>query len=698
MTIQRILIALLLSVSLLPLAAEAETTEHDVVIYGGTSAAVTAAVQVARMDRSVVLVSPMEHLGGLTSSGLGRTDTGDTSTIGGLSREFYRRVKDYYDQKKAWDEGSRSSFQYHDDDAETMWRFEPHVAELIYERMLDEAGVTIVRGQKLNRQDGVQMQDGEIVSFTTLAGDTYEAPMFIDATYEGDLMAAAGVSYTVGREDQDKYGEKWAGVHKAARHHRHYFDEPVSPYKEPGNPDSGLVARVHGNDPGEEGEGDDRVQAYCFRMCMTKVEENKVSWQKPENYDASQYELLFRAIENDAVPTDGEEIQLRHLMKIDMMPNRKTDTNNRGPFSTDNIGMNYKYPEASYSKREAIVQEHLTYQQGLMWTLANHPRIPKRIREQASEWGLAEDEFQDNNHWPYKIYVREARRMVGKYVMTQADCLSKRTTPQPIAMGSYTMDSHNVQRFITEEGHVQNEGDIGVHPSKPYQIAYGSIVPKQQDCENLLVPAAMSASHIAYGSIRMEPVFMMLGHAAGTGAVQAIEQDTAVQTIDYPKLREKLEADDMVLTQQQAIPTLIEASSLDGLVLDTDDAETTGHWKLSQSVEPWVGPGYRHDDNNQKGKRSVRYTFDVPEAGRYQVRVTYSPHDNRASNVPVTIDHAGGVSTVKVDQTEPRTVENPFVTLGTYRFEKGEAVVTVSNEGTDGYVIADAVQLRPVEN
>jgi len=687
-------------------AAEADAAPgktYDVVVYGGTSAAVTAAVQVARMDRSVVMVSPMAHIGGLTASGLGRTDFGEAGTIGGLSYEFYKRGKDHYDDPDAWEEGSQESFSAsgvrgYREDAAVMLSFEPHVAENIFNAMVKEAGVTVVRGQRLDREDGVVTRKGRIESITTLAGDTYKGKVFIDATYEGDLMAAAGVRYTVGRESQSKYDEKWAGVHKDELHHRHYFEpeHPVSPYVEPGNPDSGLLPRVHGNPPGKEGTSDDRVQAYCFRMCMTKVESNKVEWEKPENYDPQQYELLFRAIENDAVAEAGKKPQLDDVLKIDPMPNKKTDTNNRGPFSTDNIGQNYEYPEASYEKREQIVQNHLTYQQGLMWTLANHPRIPEYIREQASEWGLAKDEFADNNHWPYKIYVREARRMVGQYVMTEHDCLGRKSPPRPIALGSYTMDSHNTQRFITEEGYVQNEGDIGVHPNEPYEIAYGSIVPKVKDTANLLVPAAMSASHIAYGSIRMEPVFMMLGQAAGTGAVHAIEQQKAVQNIEYSKLRDQLVEDGMIVSRKQSMPVSIKQNQLAGIVADNADAEQQGAWELSGSVEPYVGRGYLHDGDSDKAG-AVRYPVKVPEAGRYQLRVSYTAHENRASNASVTIHHADGRTKLLVNQQREPDGDGPFYPLGMYQFDKGWTRIVISNENADGYVIADAVQLLPVE-
>ncbi len=351
-------------------------------------------------------------------------------------------------------------------------------------------------------------------------------------------MAAAGVSYHVGREANSVYGETFNGVQKDVRHHRHFFFMPVSPYVVPGDPSSGLVPRVHGDDPGENGQGDRRIQAYCFRMCLTKVPENRVPFERPEGYDPNQYELLARALE-----AGWDEV----FHKFDPIPNKKTDTNNHGPFSTDNIGMNYEYPEASYERRREIIKEHERYQKGLMYFLATNPRVPEKIRTEMSQWGLAKDEFTDNGNWPHQIYVREARRMIGEYVMTEQDCLSSRETPRSVGMGSYTMDSHNVQRYVTAEGYVQNEGDVGVRVPKPYKISYGSLAPRRGECGNLLVPVCVSASHIAYGSVRMEPVFLILGQSAATAAALAIDAGVSVQDVDYERLRARLLADGQVL-------------------------------------------------------------------------------------------------------------------------------------------------------
>jgi len=517
----------------------------DIVIYGGTCAAVTAAVQAERMSRSAVIVCPDKHLGGMSSGGLGFTDTGDKSVIGGLSREFYHRLWQHYQNPDAWRWQKREEFGNRgqgtpaiDQEKRTMWIFEPHVAERVFEDFVAEHKIRVYRDEWLDRESGVRQEAGRILSITTLSGKTFVGRMFIDATYEGDLLAAAGVSYHVGRESNDLYGEQFNGVQKDVRHHGHYFKKPISPYLVVGDPSSGLLPRVSASPPGENGQGDHRIQAYCYRMCLTQAPGNRVPFPRPEGYDPGQYELLLRVL-----ATGWREV----FQKFDPIPNAKTDTNNHGPFSTDNIAMNYDYPEASYARRWEILREHEVYQKWLMYFLANDPRVPNDVREPMSRWGLAKDEFVDNGNWPHQIYVREARRMVGRYVMTEHDCLARRQTPEPVGMGSYVMDSHNVQRYVTAEGLVQNEGDVGVAPRRPYQIALGSLTPRLQECTNLVVPVCVSSSHIAYGSIRMEPVFMILGQSAATTAALAIDAHCPVQHVDYDRLRERLLADGQIL-------------------------------------------------------------------------------------------------------------------------------------------------------
>jgi hypothetical protein len=511
----------------------------DVIIYGGTSAAVSAAVQTAKMGKTVIVVSPAKHLGGMSSSGLGFTDIGNKSVIGGLSREFYQRIYQYYHQPVTWkwqkkeEYGNKGQGTPAIDGAnKTMWIFEPSIAEKVFEDFIREYKITVYRDEWLDRQKGVNIKNGKIISIKTLSDSEYKGSVFIDATYEGDLMAAAGISYFVGREANSVYGEQWNGVQIGILHHQHHFgDMKISPYNIPDDPASGILPRISSADPGKYGEGDKKVQAYCFRLCLTKVDENRVSFKKPEGYDSSQYELLLRIFDAGWRET---------FNKFDPIPNLKTDVNNHGPFSFDNIGMNYDYPEATYERRKEIIKEHETYQKGLLYFIANDPRVPPEVQNEMKKWGLAKDEFSDTNNWPHQIYIREARRMIGEFVMTENEILSKKPVEQSIGMGSYFMDSHNTQRYITADGFVQNEGDIGVRPPKPYKIALGAIIPKKEECTNLLVPVAVSSSHIAYGSIRMEPVFMILGQSAAIVAVLSTEKDRGVQELSYEDIKTKL--------------------------------------------------------------------------------------------------------------------------------------------------------------
>ncbi len=532
----------------LALGATEPSPTYDVVIYGGTSAGVIAAVQARRMGRSVVLISPDRHLGGMSSSGLGFTDTGNKAVIGGLAREFYHRVWLHYQKPEAWKWQKREEYGNRgqgtpamDDERRTMWVFEPHVAEGLFEDLVREHHIPVHRDEWLDRLRGVKKDGARIVSLTTLSGRTWTGRVFLDATYEGDLMAAAGVDYHVGREANAVYGETWNGVQTGVLHHRHHFGvlpRPISPYVVPDDPTSGVLPRISTEPPGEYGQGDRKVQAYCYRMCLTDHPDNRLPYPKPEGYDPEQYALLLRIFAAGWRET---------FHKFDPLPNRKTDVNNHGPFSTDNLGRNYDYPEADYDRRRDILREHETYQKGWLYFLANDPRVPPEVQTEMRRWGLARDEFTDNGGWPYQIYVREARRMIGQFVMTENHLTGRRPTPDSVGMGSYTLDSHNVQRYITPEGQVQNEGDIGVQLRAPYRIAYGALVPKREQADNLLVPVCVSSSHIAFGSIRMEPVFMILGQSAATAAALAVEQDCAVQAVPYPRLRERLLRDGQIL-------------------------------------------------------------------------------------------------------------------------------------------------------
>lgn len=518
-----------------------ETVDADVVIFGGSSAAVSAAVQVKRMGSTAVILMPENRLGGMTTSGLGRTDSGDKRVIGGIAREFYHRIWLHYQDESAWIwETKPTEFRGMDNADQTMWVFEPSVAEKVMEDFAAEYDIPVYRGERLDREGGIVKDGNFLKSITTSSGRVYTGKFFLDATYEGDLLDAAGVSFTVGRESNSQYDETLNGI-QTARAVFHQFTGVVDPYVEPGNPASGIISGVNPTPGGEDGEADQKVQAYCYRLCMTRVPENRVPFEKPENYDESDYELLFRDIEVG---------QLRYC-DPGSVPNGKTDTNNSGSVSSDFIGANYEFPEASYRRRDEIASEHVRWQKGFFWTLANHPRVPESMRKEFSQWGLAKDEFVDTDHWPPMLYVREGRRMVSDFVETENHLRSILPIADPVGMGSYGMDSHNVQRHIAldAEGNetVRNEGDVQVPTGGPYPIAYRVLLPKKEECANLLVPVCVSCTHIAYGSIRMEPVFMILGQSAATAAVLSLNAGIVPADLPYPLLEKRLRDDGQVL-------------------------------------------------------------------------------------------------------------------------------------------------------
>ncbi|HVA48851.1 MAG TPA: FAD-dependent oxidoreductase [Pirellulales bacterium] len=657
---------------LIMMAFAAPGDAFDVAVYGGTSGGVAAAVQAARMGKKVVLIEPGKHLGGLTCGGLGATDIGNKGAIGGISREFYRRLGKRYGKDEAW-------------------TFEPHVAEQVMNELVREAGVTVVLDERLDLVGGVKKNAGRIATIVMDSGRAFAARIYIDASYEGDLMAKAGVAYHVGREANAVYDETFNGVQLGST--KHQFKVPVDPYVKPGQPASGLLPGIHAGSPGEHGQGDHRVQAYNFRLCLTDDRANRLPFPKPPGYDPLRYELLRRYIEAGVFDALGSNLP---------MPNRKTDMNNNGAFSTDDIGMNYGYPDGDYAAREAIFQEHVGYQQGLMWFLANDPRLPERVRNAVNRWGLCQDEFTDHGGWPHQLYVREARRMISDYVMSQHHCQGRRVAENSIGLAAYGMDSHNTQRWV-KDGHASNEGDVQVHGFRPYPIDYRSIVPKKEQCENLLVPVCLSASHIAYGSIRMEPVFMVLGQSAATAACQAIDgeaavQDIAVQDIDLKRLEERLLADNQVLAWHgPARADAIDPATLPGIVADDVRAEREGEWSESAAIGGFIGAGYLHDGNAEKGRKSLRFKLEVKKSGRYEARLAYTANENRATNVPVAVFVDGTEKNATINERRPPAVEKRFVSLGQFDVSAGDVVVvTVSNRGTDGYVVVDAVQLAPL--
>jgi len=517
----------------------AEVERYDIVVYGGNCAGVMAAVQAAGMGKSVVLISPDKHLGGLTSGGLGFVDVGNPDTVGGLAREYFHRVWAHYQKREAWIHVEPKKLQGQHpplpESEQTMWLVEPSVGERLFDQLIQEAGVKVLRNEYLDRSEGgVTVQDHRITRMRTLSGRDFTGGMFIDATYEGDLMAAAKVSYVVGREGNARYGETLNGIRPSASM-ENLIKNPIDAYVVPGDSASGLLPRVNPGPGGEPGAAHRGSQAYNFRMCLTDVPSNRIMIARPEGYDEKQYELLFRAFEA-GLPKD-------RILKLSRLPNGKTDTNNHGPISTDLISRSWDYAEADYAARERIAKEHEQWQRGLVWTIQNHPRVPKEVRDFYAPWGLSRDEFADNGHWPTALYIRVARRMVGEAVVTENTARGKEIAPDPVVYGSYHMDSHSVQYFAGPDGKVWLEGGFGVKVPKPFGISYRALTPKRAECVNLLVPVCLSSSYAAYGSIRMEPVFMMLGQVSATAACQALDAQCTVQELPYEPLRRRLTAD-----------------------------------------------------------------------------------------------------------------------------------------------------------
>lgn len=516
----------------------------DVCVYGATSAGVIAALQAHAQGQSVVLVDCDDWIGGLTTSGLGATDVGNKDAIGGLARTFYRRLRTHYDRSEAWTRQRREDFRGrgHEPGDDAAWTFEPSVAQATFAAMLAEAGIAPLRA-RLDRgadgasRDGVQKDGPQLLALRCEDGTTIAARVFVDCTYEGDLLAAAGCTFVVGREANARYGETLDGV-QTANATKHQFTARVDPFVVPGDAASGLLPGVHAGGPGDEGAADARVQAYCYRICATDDPDNRVPWSRPDGYDARDYELLLRHF------AAGSALAPWHPVA---MPNRKTDSNNNGAFSFDWIGHADAWPTANYVERARLAAAHRHYQQGLLWTLANDPRVPAKVQAEFRRFGLARDEFAATDHWPPQLYVREGRRLVGAVVVTEHHCTGREVAADPVGMGAYGMDSHNTQRYVAADGSVRNEGDVQVKVPQPYGIPFGALQPRREEATNLLVPVCLSASHIAYGSVRMEPVFMVLAQSAAIAAGLALERGVAVQDVDYAALRERLLAAGQVL-------------------------------------------------------------------------------------------------------------------------------------------------------
>jgi ribulose 1,5-bisphosphate synthetase/thiazole synthase len=640
----------------------------DICVYGGTSAGVMAAYSAKKMGKTVVLIEPGKHLGGLTSGGLGYTDIGNKYAIGGLSLDFYRRIGKHY-----------GNFE--------QWIFEPSVAEKTFLFYINSAKVPVIYQYHLK---DVKKQNGIISEIliepseknNEASKQIIKAKMFIDCSYEGDLMAKAGVSYVVGRESNELYGETYNGVQVMEGHQ---FPDGVDPYKIPGDASSGLLWGISDEKLAPEGSGDKKVQAYNFRICLTNIPSNRIAITRPDDYDSSKYELLLRYVQK----IDAKD--LKPFLKIDLMPNGKTDINNKGPFSTDMIGMNYNYPEADYKARKQIIKAHENYTKGLLYFIGHDSRMPLQLREQMLEWGYPKDEYTDNNYWTPQIYVREARRMIGAYVMTQTHCEGKEVVDDGIAMAAYTMDSHNCQRIVFKKGDsvmVKNEGNVEIGGFGPYPVSYRSIIPKENECKNLLVPVCLSASHIAYGSIRMEPVFMALAQSSAIAACLAIDKKSSLQKLDVKLIQKILKED-----------PLLDGSEPD-IVADDADAENvivTGTWKKLKRRS--YGPSMLASDAQAKNA-AVRFLPVIKNPGSYSV-YTYLPRvENMAEAIPVIIydGKQAHLKKIKADEIKVKgQTSGEWIFLGKYNFQtNSKAYIEISTKDTKGVVVADAVLLRKV--
>lgn len=526
----------------------ANSPQYDICIYGESASGVIAAIQGARMGKKVVLVSKNNHVGGLVTSGLTATDMNRNDLIGGITKEFYNKIYSYYLQPEVWRNQDRESFMIStlkrtyrgkNDERQIQWVYESSVAERIMLDMLKTAGVEILFNHRLDLNKNVQKEENIIKSIQLENGKSIEAKMFIDASYEGDLLARAGISYTVGRESNLQYGETYNGI-------RINYDQgkdltKISPYIKEGNAKSGTLPYVTAQEWGKQGDADKRVQAYCYRMTLTNDPDNRISIQKPKNYNPLWYEIYVRMLKLEP------ETKLQQIITLTPMPNKKTDTNH-----LDFFGASYNYAEADYKTRQEIEQLHKDYALGMLWFLGHDKRVPEHIRKEMLDWGLPKDEFADTHNFPYQIYVREARRMIGTFVMTEKNVRKTDRTlaDHSVGLGSYALDCHYVSRVIDQEGKLRNEGTIFA-PTTPYPISYYSLTPKEEECANLLATVCLSSSHVAYSTIRMEPVYMILGQSAATAAVMAIDSDLPVQKISYDVLKYKLLQDGQLLS----IPT-----------------------------------------------------------------------------------------------------------------------------------------------
>lgn len=658
-----VLATVAISIAFSSVSAQQQAQTVDICVYGGTAAGVMAAYTAKRMGKSVILIEPTSHLGGMTSGGLGHTDIGNKYAITGLAHDFYRRIGQHYNKFEKW-------------------TFEPHVAKNLLQQYLDREKIVVTYNYRIV---SASKQQGTITSIVVESSEkpdaktnrTINAKIFIDCTYEGDLMAAAGVPYVIGREANSEFNETINGVQLMEGHQ---LPDGIDPYKIPGKPESGLLWGISDEKLLPNGTGDKKAQAYNYRICLTSNPSNKVEITRPQGYDSTRYELLLRLFEKQP-----SKRKLPDYFIWSPMPNQKTDINNRGGFSTDMIGMNYQYPDAGYDLRKKIINDHEVYTKGLLYFYGHDPRVPEELRDEMLKWGYPKDEYVQSGNWSPQLYVREARRMRGDYVMTQANCEGKEVINDGVGMAAYTMDSHNISRLVVN-GMAKNEGNVEVGGFGPYPVSYRSLIPKKADAKNLFVPVCLSATHIAYGSIRMEPVFMVLAQSSAMAASMAIDAKTDVQSIDVKKLQQMLKTN-----------PLVDGSGPE-LLVDNDEKENViveGEWFPIK--KGGYGPSLLSIKGN--GNEQVRFTPSVTKKGRYTVYVYYSKQAGQSSQTTYYVFDGKVNKEITLRQADiiiEGQTSGEWLSLGSYELPAGrKSYVEVTTKNSDGLVLADAVILIP---
>lgn len=681
---------LLLAFGLLLLARPARAAEAEVIVYGATPGGFCAAIAAAREGASVVLLEPTAHVGGVNTGGLSFSDSNQTvrSTLLGLFEEWHQRVAADYAAR-----GVKLPYDVAVKD-NSVWTYEPHVAARVTDAMLKEAGVSVLTKQTL---EGVEKAGTKIVGLRT-SGGMHTAKVFIDATYEGDLMARAGVVWHLGRESRDEFGESYAGrQYPKAKMAINGFDANGLPLP--------FITSVR---PGDDQAGEETVMVYSFRLCLTKNAANRVPFPEPKSYDPARFELVrryFQKYPNAPVPWD-----------LYPLPGEKFDANNGigKMFSMGLVGEANGWCASDPAGRAKLWEKHKEYTLELYKFLTTDPAVPAKIRETMAELGLCRDEFPETGHWSPQLYVREGRRMDGRMILTQNDVLKDAQKDDPIAISSFPIDSHDCRRLALPDG-VINEGTIfpvrmpGRRHGYAYHIPYRAITPAASECSNLLVPVALSATHVAYSSVRVEPTWMAIGQGAGVAAALAAKAGVTVQALDYPTLRTRLLAQNVVLelpvlppltakSDRPSGPVSLDPKSLPGLILDDAQAELSGDWERSTNFKPHVGGGYLHDEQRADGKARAVFRFKGPADGEYELRMAYSAHETRTTRLPVTIMGGDTEQRFTVDQTQPTPTGEAFRPIGSLRLRQGvEYTLTVTNQDTKGFVIVDAFQLLPVD-